>query len=232
MTLNEILSESVYFGMALSLFVYWLGCKIQKRWKHALINPLLFCMVVIIPLLLLLDIEYETYLYGAKYLSYFLTPATICFALPLYRQFQILKKNVAAVIAGISGGCVAHLVTILSFSFFFHLDEGIRASLLPKSVTTAIALGVSEEIGGIQAVTVVGVSVAGMLGAVIGPALFSIFHIKEPVAQGLAMGCASHAIGTSRAVELGEVQAAMSSLAIVVTGLLTVFFLPLVVRYL
>lgn len=232
MNLNELLAESAYFGMALSLGVYWLGHLLQRKIKHPLMNPLLFCILVIIPVLLALDIEYDTYYYGAKYLTYFLTPATICFAVPLYRQLQVLKKNVAAVAAGIAGGCLAHLLTVVGLAALCGLDETIRASLLPKSVTTAIALGISEEIGGIQSITVVGVCFAGTLGAVIGPTLFSLFGIREPVAQGLAMGTASHAVGTSRAVELGEVQAAMSSLAIVVTGLLTVVLLPLVIKYL
>ena len=229
--MNEILQDSLYFGVAISLFTYWIDWKIQQKWKKPILNPLLISMILVIVVLSVFHIEYETYQYGAKYITYFLTPATICLAVPLYRQIQKLKENVVAVIVSIFCGCLAHVLILVGIATIFDVSDVLTFSLLPKSVTTAIALGVTEEIGGIAAVTVVGVSIAGLMGAIVGPSILKIVRITEPVAQGLAIGSASHAVGTSKAVELGEVQAAMSSLSIVVTGILTVVIVPIVVGF-
>ena len=195
-------------------------------------NPLLIAIVLVIVFLLITGISYETYQYGAKYLSYFLTPVTVCLAVPLYKQMETLKKNMAAILISIAIGCVTHAGVLIAITTMFKMDKQLLMSVMSKSVTTAIALGVTNEIGGIQGITVIGVMVAGISGAVVGPTLLKLFHITEPVAQGLAMGSASHAIGTSKAIELGEIQAAMSSLAIVVTGILTVIIVPWVVSFL
>lgn len=227
--MNEILKESVYFGVAVSLFAYWIGIQCRKKWNLPVMNPLLIAMVLLITVFLAAGIEFETYAYGAKYITYFLTPATICLAVPLYRQVNTLKKNLPAVFISIFCGCLAHVAIVVGLSLVMGLQDDILLSLMPKSVTTAIALGVSEEIGGIQSLTVVGVCVAGMMGAIIGPTLLKWCRVTEPEAQGLALGTASHAIGTSKAVEMGELQGAMSSLAIVVTGILTVILLPIIV---
>ena len=231
MNLNDLFANSLYFGMILSLFSFFIGYQIKKKWNYPLFNPLLLSIIIIIITLLLTGISFETYQYGAKYLTYFLTPVTVCLAVPLYKQLQVLKQNIEAVIIGILIGCIVHAGVILLILKLWGTDIKLILSLLPKSITTAIALGVSDEIGGIQAVTVIGVTIAGLSGAIIGPTILKIFHIKEPVAQGLAIGSASHAVGTSKAVELGEVQAAMSSLAIVVTGLLTVIIVPVIAHF-
>lgn len=227
MNVNEILRESLFFGMILSLLAYKIGFEIQKKWKKVFLNPLLIAIVLIITFLMITGISYETYQYGAKYLSYFLTPVTVCLAVPLYKQMETLKKNMAAILISIAIGCITHAGILIAITALFRMDRQLLMSVMSKSVTTAIALGVTGEIGGIQGITVIGVMVAGISGAVIGPALLKVFHITEPVAQGLAMGSASHAIGTSKAIEMGEIQAAMSSLAIVVTGILTVIIVPL-----
>ena len=232
MNINEVLSESLFFGMILSLLAYKIGFEIQKKYKKVFLNPLLIAIVLIIVFLLITGISYETYQYGAKYLSYFLTPVTVCLAVPLYKQMETLKKNMAAIIISISIGCVVHAGILLAVTYICNMDQKLLLSVMSKSVTTAIALGVTNEIGGIQGITVIGVMIAGISGAVIGPSLLKLFHITEPVAQGLAMGSASHAVGTSKAIELGEIQAAMSSLAIVVTGILTVVIVPWVVSFL
>lgn len=226
--MNEVLQNSLYFGVAVSLFTYWIGWKIQQKWKKPILNPLLISMILVILILTVFDVEYETYQYGAKYITYFLTPATICLAVPLYRQIQKLKENIVAIVISILCGCLAHVAMIAGIAALCNVDTILTFSLFPKSVTTAIALGVTEEIGGISAVTVVGVSFAGLMGAIVGPTVLKVAHITEPVAQGLAIGAASHAVGTSKAVELGEVQGAMSSLSIVVTGILTVIIVPII----
>lgn len=225
--MNEFFLNSTYFGVALSLICYWIGTVISKKAKNTLFNPLLIASGLIIGILVLLDVDYETFDQGASYLTYFLTPATVCLAVPLYRQYQVLKDNLLAVILGIFSGCLACILVILGLSVVFSLSSDIQASLLPKSITTAIALGLSEEIGGISAITVMAVVITGIFGACIASAMFKLFKIEEPVAQGLAAGASAHAIGTSRALELGEIQGAMSSLAIVVTGIMTVILVPI-----
>ena len=232
MNINEILSESLFFGMILSLLAYKIGFEIQKKYKKVFLNPLLIAIVLVVIFLMITGISYETYQYGAKYLSYFLTPVTVCLAVPLYKQMETLKKNMAAILISIAVGCVVHAGVLIAVTYVCKMDQQLLLSVMSKSVTTAIALGVTGEIGGIQGITVIGVMVAGISGAVLGPSLLKLFHITEPVAQGLAMGSASHAIGTSKAIELGEIQAAMSSLAIVVTGILTVVIVPWVVSLL
>lgn len=232
MDFNELLSQSLFFGMILSLAAYKIGFEIQKKYKKVFLNPLLIAIVLVIVFLLITGISYETYQYGAKYLSYFLTPVTVCLAVPLYKQMETLKKNMAAILISITIGCVVHALVLIAVTYICKMEPQLLLSVMSKSVTTAIALGVTNEIGGIQGITVIGVMVAGISGAVIGPTLLKVFHITEPVAQGLAMGSASHAIGTSKAIELGEIQAAMSSLAIVVTGILTVVIVPWIVSLL
>ena len=230
MSLNELLKDSVYFGMILSLATYQIGYGIQKKYKKIYLNPLLISIVLIISFLAFAEIEFETYKMGAKYLSYFLTPVTVCLAVPLYKQLQVLKDNFIAIVISILSGCISHAAVLIFLAILCKVDNTILLSLFPKSITTAIALGVTEEIGGIAGISVAGIMIAGVGGAVVGPSWLSFLRITDPVAQGLAMGSASHAIGTSKAVEMGEIQAAMSSLAIVVNGILTVIIVPWVVQ--
>ena len=168
----------------------------------------------------LLKIEYKHYNEGAKYISYLLTPATVCLAVPLYRQFTLLKQNKNA-------GVLTSLLSVFLLAKLFGLDHEQYVTLLPKSITTAIGLGISEELGGFTTITVAVIIVTGIMGNVIAELVFRIFRIEEPVAKGLAMGTASHAIGTAKALEIGEIEGAMSSLAIAVAGLVTVFAAPL-----
>ena len=226
--MNEFFLSSTYFGIVLSLFCYWGSLKISAKVKSTLCNPLLVTAAMIIAILSILKVDYETFDKGASYLTYFLNPATVCLAVPLYRQFQVLKTNLKAILLGVFAGCVACMVVLSVLSIAFAFSPELTASVLPKSITTAIAIGLSEEIGGMPSVTVACVVFTGIFGACTASALFKLFKIEEPVAQGLACGTAAHAVGTSRALELGEVQAAMSSLAIVVTGIMTVVIVPIV----
>lgn len=229
--MDEFLQGSAYFGFFLTLCGYWLSVKIAKKAKNTLFNPLLISIILIIGFLKLTGISYDTFDNGAKYINYFLTPSTVCLAVPLYRQIKLLKENVAAIFVSIFSGSLACAGLIFVMSRLFALDGTIYASLVPKSITTAIALGVSEELGGLASVTVMAVFITGISGAVIATTVCKIFRIEEPIAQGLAIGTASHAIGTSKALELGEIQAAMSSLAIAVTGVLTVIIGPVVAGF-
>lgn len=219
--MKEFLMNSVFFGAFLSLAAYEFGL-ILKKFRLAILNPLLIGTICVIAVLLILDMDYDKYNEGAKYISYLLTPATVCLAVPLYEQLTLLKKNFKAVAAGIVSGVLASLVSVFALAKLFGLNHEQYVTLLPKSITTAIGMGVSEELGGIVTITVASIIITGILGNVIAEYVCKIFKIKEPIAKGLAIGTASHAIGTAKAMEMGQVEGAMSSLAIAVAGLLTV----------
>ena len=220
--MKEFLSESIIFGAVLSLAAYEIGLLMKKKFKLAILNPLLIGTICVIGFLLIFRIDYEEYNEGAKYISYLLTPATVCLAVPLYEQLSHLKKNIMAVAVGILSGVLASLVSVLALAKLFDLNHQQYVTLLPKSITTAIGMGVSEELGGLVTITVAVIVITGILGNVIAEFICKIFKIHEPIAKGLALGTASHAIGTAKAMEMGQIEGAMSSLAIAVAGLLTV----------
>ena len=226
--MSELAEMSLYFGMFLSVGAYLFGVWLKKKTGLAICNPLLVASALVIVVLLVFRINYQEYNRGASFLSYFLTPATVCLAIPLYRQLELLKKNVAAILASILVGVAGSAASIFAMSLVFRLEHVYYVSLLPKSITTAIGMGVAEELVGIVTLTVVSIIVTGILGNVIADTLFAVFKIEEPMAKGLALGTAAHAIGTARALELGEIEGAMSSLAIAVAGLSTVVVAPLV----
>lgn len=230
--MKELVQSSLYFGMVLSVAGYLVGVWLKKKTGFFLFNPILVAEALIILFLLAFDIDHAEYNRGAVYLSYFLTPATVCLAIPLYRQLELLKKNAVAIFASILAGVAGSAASIFAMSVFFRLDHVYYVSLLPKSITTAIGMGVSEELGGIVTLTVVSIIVTGIFGNVIADVLFSVCRIEEPMAKGLALGTAAHAIGTARALELGEVEGAMSSLAIAVAGLTTVVAAPMMSGFL
>ncbi len=226
--MSELFSSCSYFGFFLSLGAFQLARSINRRAGRELCNPLLFSTVCCCGLLLATGTSYEVFeANGGGVLDFLLTPATICLAIPLYRQFALMKKNTAAVAAGCVAGVIAHMLGCAAMMLLFQLDAAEFATLLPKSITTAIGKSLSEELGGYPAITMACIMITGLFGAVAAPLMMKLFRVKEPLAQGLAIGTASHAAGTSRAVEMGEVQGAASSLAIVVAGLLTVVLAPL-----
>ena len=218
----EFVEQSVFFGVSLSLAAYGLGVVLQKRFRLALFNPLLIAVVVTIAVLLSAHIDYDIYYEGAKYLSYLLTPATVCLAVPLYEKLALLRQNWKAILAGIASGVLTTLVSVLVLSRVFSLTHEEYVTLLPKSITTAIGMGVSEELGGYVTLTVAMIIVTGILGNVTAVAVCRLFRITEPIARGVAIGSSAHALGTAKAIEIGEVEGAMSGLSIVVAGLLTV----------
>lgn len=220
--MNDLMHECIFFGMAISLLGYEVGLFVKKKLKKAIFNPLLISVIVVILFLAVFHIDYETYNNGAKYLSYLLTPATVCLAVPLYQQLQLLKKNAKAVILGILSGVVTSLTCVLLLSKLFGLSHEQYVTLLPKSITTAIGMGVSEEMGGIVTITVSAIIITGILGNMMAEFVCKIFRITEPVAKGIAIGTSAHAVGTAKALEMGEIEGAMSSLAIAVAGLVTV----------
>lgn len=218
----EIFKNSVFWGAALSLVAYEFGLLLKRKFKLAVFNPLLIAIICIIGVLAVLRVDYDVYNEGGQYISYLLTPATVCLAVPLYEQLTLLKNNLKAVAAGILSGVLASLVSVFLLAKAFQLSHEEYVTLLPKSITTAIGMGVSEELGGIVTITVAVIIITGVLGNMVGDVVCRIFRIEEPIAKGLALGTSAHAIGTAKAMELGEVEGAMSSLAIAVAGLLTV----------
>jgi len=220
--IKDILYDSTYFGVLVSIFAYGLGSLVKKKYKLAIFNPLLISVVAVILFLLVFRIDYESYNEGAKYLSYLLTPATVCLAIPLYEQLGLLKKNVKAIMAGLVSGVITSLTCILALSLLFRFNHQEYVTLLPKSITTAIAMGLSEEMGGIVTITVAVILITGVLGNIIAEHVCRLFGIKDPIAKGIAIGSAAHAVGTVKAMEMGEVEGAMSSLSIAVAGLITV----------
>ena len=224
--MNEFFASSVYAGTVLTLLFFYAGMLLKKKFKSAAVNPLLIAVGSTIAFLAVTKTSYSSYYEGAKYISWFLTPATICLAVPLYEQLEALRKNAAAVLCGILSGVMASLFSVLLLSMLFGLSHKEYVTFLPKSITTAIGMAVSEEMGGYSPITVAVIILTGITGNLICVPLLKALRIKEPIAKGIAIGTASHAIGTSKAMELGSLTGAMSSLSIVVSGLLTVILAP------
>lgn len=220
--MQEFFETSAFAGVTISLLSYMLGIWLKKKFKSGIFNPLLVSVIATILLLVVCHVDYESYNAGAKYLSWFLTPATVCLAIPLYEQLELLKANWKAVVAGIVSGVFTSLVVVFLMALLFKLEHQEYVTLLPKSITTAIGMGVSEELGGHVTITVAVIVVTGVLGNILAEAVCKIFKIHEPIAKGIAIGSSSHAIGTAKAMEMGDVEGAMSSLSIAVAGILTV----------
>ena len=220
--MNELFETSAFAGVSISLIAYMLGQFLKEKYKLGIFNPLLISILATILVLVIGHVDYEVYNTGAQYLSWFLTPATVCLAIPLYEQLPLLKANFKAVAAGIISGVLTNLVTIWILSIIMHLSHKEYVTLLPKSITTAIGIGVSDELGGYVTITVAVIVITGVLGNIFSEQVCRIFRITEPIAKGVAIGTSSHAMGTAKAMEMGEIEGAMSSLSIAVAGVLTV----------
>lgn len=221
--MTEFLTRSTFWGAFLSLMFYEIGVVCKKKWKLAILNPLLIAILLTVLMLIVFRIPYETYNVSAKYLSYLLTPATVCLAIPLYEQIELLKKNVAAILAGIFAGVLTALGMILLFAIVLRLSHTDYVTLLPKSITTAIGMELSRQMGGDVSITVAMIIITGVLGNIIAEPVCKLFRITDPVARGVGIGTAAHAVGTAKAMEMGEVEGAMSGLSVAVAGVLTVF---------
>ena len=220
--MNTFLEQSVFFGVFVSLAAYAVGVFIKNKTKFSLFNPLLISIIITSEVVIFAGIDYDVYYEGAKYISYLLTPATVALAIPLYEQVTVLKKNFKAIIAGIVSGVITGLCSILAMALIFGFTHEQYVTFLPKSITTAIGMGVSEELGGYVSITVAVIIITGVLGSVTAEGVLKLFKITDPCAKGIAIGTASHAVGTSKAMEIGKTEGAMSGLSIVVSGLLTV----------
>ena len=220
--MNSFFQESLFAGLALSLVAYVIGMALKKKLKIGIFHPLLISIIISIAVLAMGNVEYEVYQESAKYLSYLLTPATVCLAIPLYEQWELLKKNYLAVVCGLIAGVITSLATVFGLAVLFHLSHREYVTLLPKSITTAIGIGLSQELDGYVAITVSAIMITGLFGNIAGGLLCRILGIKDPIAKGIAIGTASHVMGTAKAMELGKVEGAMSSLSVAVAGAMTV----------
>ena len=224
--MNDFFRQSVFFGVLLTLGIYELGSLLRKKSGLILLNPLLISTLLIIALLSLLRIDYEAYREGAKYITYLLTPATVSLAVPLHEKISLLRKHFAAIMAGLLAGTLTSLGVILLLSLLLRLEYTHYASLLPKSITTAIGMDLSGELGGISNITITLIILTGIFGNITAEIWLKLFGITHPVAKGIGIGCSAHAVGTAKAMDLGEIEEAMSSLSIAITGIMTVILAP------
>lgn len=228
----DFLETSSAWGVMVTLAAFALGTLLHRKTKAAWCNPLLLGSIFVVVLLSILKIPYPDYKQSASPITWLLFPATVSLAVPLYEQWELLKKNVLAIAAGIGAGVITSLVSILLIAWVFRLDSAGAVSLLPKSVTTAIGVDVAAELGGIPALTTAVIVLTGIAGNLMAVSLCRLLRITNPIAKGIAIGTSSHAIGTTKALEMGPIEGAMSSLSIAVAGVLTAILCPMAVNLL
>lgn len=219
------------FGIVLTVLFFNIAVYIQKKTKNPAFNPLLISILGIIVCLNIFKIPYENYKIGGNAINYFLGPITIVLAVPLYRQFELLKKYKFEILIGISCGVIVSFISIILIGKLFNTSTEIINSLIPKSITSPMGISLANTINGIQAVTVVCIILTGILGAIIAPTVFKLGKITNPIAKGVALGTSAHALGTSKALEMGEVEGAMSGLSIGISGLITVIIVPILIKF-
>ena len=225
--MNSFLANASFFGALLCLVCYFLGRALARRFPHPLMNPLLIAIVLCIAFLAVFRIDYDAWNVSASKLTWLLTPSTVALAIPLYEKIDLLRRHAGAVLLSILAGSLTSGVTVLALRLLCGLDASEYVTLLPKSVTTAIGMPLAEQLGGMGAVAAIAIILTGLAGNVMAPALLKFVKVEDPIAKGLAIGTASHAVGTSHAIELGEIEGAMSGLAIAVAGLMTAVIAPL-----
>ena len=228
----DFLMDISLFPMVLTLLCYQIGLWCQKKWKNPIFNPILIGMLLVIGVLLVTGVPNSHYQAGTARMTWLLTPATVCLALPLYEHVKVLKRSLPAILTGIFAGTITSLVFVFFLCRVFGLDRALTVSMLPKSVTSAFGMALSEQNGGYGALTTASIVITGVIGSLVGSMLCKLFRIKDPVAQGVAFGTASHVGGTTRALELGDLQGAVSSLSLAVAGILTAVAFPIVLMLL
>lgn len=224
--MNELLQIGI-LPVVLTLAAFQVGLKCQKRFKSAICNPTLIAVVLVILFLFLVDMDVGTYQGGTTYLSWLLTPATVCLAIPMYEQFQVLRRNLPAIAVGVTAGAISCLLMVLGVAALGGFSRELTVSLLPKSITTAIALALTEMADGMPGVTTAAISITGIFSNVMGVLLCKVFRITDPVAKGVALGTSGHVMATAKANELGTLTGAVSSLSLVIAGLLTAVLFPI-----
>ncbi len=220
---NEFTARPI-FGFTLCIVAYYTGVKTKAKFNYSFVNPMIVAALICIAVLVAFRIPLENFMNGANMISMFLAPATAVLALSMYRQLETIKKNLIPILVGCTVGVISALASIIFLCKITGLNAEVTASLIPKSVTTAIASEISAQLGGIVPITVAAVMVTGVVGAVMSPYFIKWSHLNNPIAAGLAIGASSHALGTSKAIELGEVEGSLSGIAVGLCGLITVFF--------
>lgn len=223
--------DTEIFGVILTILFFNIGIYIQKKTNKPIFNPLLIATLGIILFLSITKIPYESYKLGGDRINFFLGPVTIVLAVPLYKQFDLFKKYLLEILIGISCGVVVSFISIKLIGHFTNADVDIINSLIPKSITTPMGISLTKTLNGVEAITVVSIILTGILGAIISPIVFKIGKINNPVAKGISLGTSAHALGTTKALEMGEVEGAMSSLSIGVSGVLTVIIVPILMNF-
>lgn len=229
--MKELLSIGI-LPLLVTLGAYQIGLLCQRKLKTPIANPILISVILVLVFLAGTNIPNADYQVGMRIFSWLLTPATVCLAIPMYQHLQTLRRNLAAILVGVATGAVSCLVMVLAFGVIFRFDASLTASLLTKSVTSAIGVPLSEMAGGVASITTVAIILTGILASILGPLCCKLFHLTEPIAQGVAFGTAGHVIGTSKAAEFGELTAATASLSLVTAGLLTAIVFPLGIQLL
>lgn len=223
--------DTEIFGVILTILFFNIGIYIQKKTNKPIFNPLLIAILGIILFLSITKIPYESYKLGGDRINFFLGPVTIVLAVPLYKQFDLFKKYLLEILIGISCGVVVSFISIKLIGHFTNADVDIINSLIPKSITTPMGISLTKILSGVEAITVVSIILTGILGAIISPIVFKIGKINNPVAKGIALGTSAHALGTTKALEMGEVEGAMSGLSIGISGIITVILIPIIINF-
>lgn len=219
--------KSPVFGIVITLVMYIIALWINKKTKIAALNPLLGSTIFVIIFLIITKIKYEDYNIGGQYITFLIAPSTVALVVNLYKNIDLLKKNLIPIFVGIFAGVITSVLSVFALSKLLGVNKEMLSSLIPKSLTTAIGVAISQEFGGIEVITVFAIIITGIVGAVISPFVFKIFNIKTRVAKGIGLGTAAHAIGTSKAIEMGEVEGGMSGLSIALAGFISVILIPL-----
>ena len=220
------------FGIVLSIVVYLFYVKIAKKVNHPLFNPLLMSIFTIMAILMIFKIPYESYNEGGKYITFLIAPATVAMIVNLYKNLDLFKKNIIPVLLGVTAGVLTAVISVIIMAKLFGLERSVEMSMIPKSLTTAIGVNLSEEYGGIAGLTVMAIMITGISGGVMAPIVMKVFKVTDPVAKGVGMGTSAHAVGTSRAIEMGEVEGAMSGLSIALAGFVSVILIPILIKLL
>ena len=229
--MSELLSIGI-LPVVLTLFAYRIGAQCQKKFKLPIFNPILIGVLVVLAVLTVTGIERKSYQEGVKLISWLMTPATVCLAIPMYEQIQALKKNLKAIVAGVAAGTLSCLTMLLVGFLLLAFDRNLTISLLPKGITAAIGVSLSELYGGTASITTLGITVTGICGNMFGTYFCKWFGITDEIARGVAFGTGSHVIGTAKASELTPLSGAVSSLSLVVAGLMTALLFPVLTSFL
>ncbi|WP_293723337.1 LrgB family protein [uncultured Cetobacterium sp.] len=229
--MKEILFDNAFFGIFISLISFKIGKDIFNKFKLPILNPILVALVIILSIMKIFDIPTSYYNKGGDILGFFIAPATVCLAIPLYKELDSLKKHYKIILIGSLVGSITAIVSVLILGKLLDIQDVILLSFVPKSITTPIGIEISKLLGGIPAITVFAIMVTGITGNIFAPFMLKLFKIENAIAKGLGIGISSHAVGTSKAIEMGETEGAMSALSIVIAGIITIFIAPIILKF-